>query len=124
MNINDRVEENLKEGNPERENEFMTPPNHVNFKAKKLFADMGEIIDGAIAYVDLNGGGPTEVHTHEHNHLFIVTKGEAKILLGDNEVIVKKDEAFLVEGKIPHSVWNHAEGETVMIGISVKPRKD
>lgn len=101
-------------------NDFITPPNHVNFKAKKLFGEMGTIIDGSIAYVDLNGGGPTELHTHEHNHLFIVTKGEAKIKLDDREVIVKKDESFLVEGKIPHSVWNNIQGETVMIGISLK----
>ena len=100
--------------------EFMVPPNHINFKAKKLFGEMGEIIDGAIAYIDLNGGGPTELHTHEHNHLFIVTKGEAKVLLADEEVIIRKDEAFLVEGKIPHSVWNNQEGETAMIGISIK----
>ena len=106
------------------DNEFMTPPNHVNFKAKKLFANVGEIIDGAIAYVDVNGVGPVQLHTHEHNHLFIVTKGEAKIILGDEEIIIKKDESFLVEGKIPHSVWNNVEDETVMIGISVKARDE
>lgn len=100
--------------------DFITPPKHINFKAKKLFGEMGTIMDGSIAYVDLNGGGPTEPHTHEHNHLFIVTKGEAKIRLAEREVIVKKDEAFLVEGKIPHSVWNNIDGETVMIGISVR----
>lgn len=98
---------------------FITPPKHVSFEAKKLFGEMGTIIDGSIAYVDLNGGGPTEQHTHEHNHLFIVTQGEAKILLADSEVVVKKDEAFLVKGSIPHSVWNNTESETVMIGISV-----
>ena len=99
---------------------FITPPNHIKFKAKKLFGAIGTIIDGSIAYVDLNGGGPTEQHTHEHNHLFIVTQGEAKIKLADSEVVVKKDQAFLVEGSIPHSVWNNIETETVMIGISVK----
>lgn len=99
--------------------EFMTPPKHVNFKAQKLFGQMGQIIDGSIAYISLDGGGPVEQHTHEHNHLFIVTEGEAKILLGDETVIVKKNESFLVEGKIPHSVWNNIDGETVMIGISV-----
>ena len=60
------------------------------------------------------------IYTHEHNHLFIVTQGEAKIKLADSEVVVKKDEAFLVEGNIPHSVWNNLESETIMIGISVK----
>lgn len=99
---------------------FMIPPNHTNFAAKKLFGSMGEIIDGSIAYIDLQGGGPTEKHTHEHNHLFIVTRGEAKVLLDNEDVIIKKDEAFLVNGKTPHSVWNNINGETVMIGISVK----
>lgn len=99
---------------------FITPPNHTGFEAKKLFGPMGEIINGSIAYVDLNGGGPTEKHTHEHNHLFIVVDGEAKILLGDEAVIVGKDEAYLVKGQIPHSVWNNIDGETIMIGISVK----
>lgn len=99
---------------------FITPPAHVNFEAKPLFGAMGEIIDGAIAYMTLNGGGPTEQHTHEHNHLFIVVEGEAKVLLGDKEVIIHKNESFLVKGNIPHSVWNNLETETVMIGISVK----
>lgn len=43
--------------------EFKTPPNHKNFLAKKLFESMGEIIDGSIAYIDLNGGGPIKKHT-------------------------------------------------------------
>ena len=30
-----------------------------------------------------------------------------------------KDEAFLVEGRIPHSCWNNIEGVTKMIGITV-----
>ena len=100
-------------------NEFTTPPKHVNFRAKKLFGAVGNIVDGAVAYMDLDGGGPTELHTHEHNHLFIVTEGEAKILLGDEEVIIHKDEAFLVEGRIPHSCWNNIEGVTKIIGITV-----
>lgn len=99
---------------------FTTPPNHEKFKAKKLFGPVGEIIDGPIAYISLNGGGPQKRHTHEHDHLFIVTKGEAKILLNEEEIIVKKDESFLVNGKIPHSVWNNINDETVMIEISVK----
>lgn len=99
---------------------FITPPNHINFKVKKLFGEMGTILDGSIAYIDCNGGGPIEPHTHQHNHLFIVTQGEAKIKLADQEIILKKDEAFLVKGFIPHSIWNNLAEETVMIGISIK----
>lgn len=100
--------------------EFTTPPNHINFKAKKLFGEVGEIIDGAVAYIDLNGGGPTTPHTHKHDHLFIVTKGEAKILLNEEEIILKENKSYLVRGEIPHSVWNNHSEETIMIGISVK----
>ena len=98
---------------------FITPPGHVDFRAKKLFGEMGRILDGAVAYMDINGGGPTEPHTHEHDHLFIVTEGEARIRLDEREVIVGKDESFLVEGRIPHSVWNNSDGVTKMIGITV-----
>ena len=98
---------------------FFTPPNHINFKAKRLFNDCGKIIDGSIAYISLNWGGPVKQHTHEHNHLFIVVQGEAKILLADKTIIIKKNESFLVNGKIPHSVWNNCNNETIMIGIAV-----
>ncbi len=100
--------------------EFMTPPNHVNFLAKKLFGESGKIKDISIAYLKKEGGGPTEQHTHSHDHLFIVTQGEAKIIYGDEIIILKKDEAFLVKGIVSHSVWNNIDEETVMVGISVE----
>jgi len=99
---------------------FITPPYHINFLAKKLFAGMGEIIDGSIAYLDENGGGPTELHTHVHNHLFIVVKGEAKVQYAEHEVIIKENDSYLVDGKMPHSVWNNGTEQTIMIGLSVK----
>ncbi len=99
--------------------EFFTPPKHVGFKAKKLFENGGQIADVAIAYMEPNGGGPTQLHTHPHDHLFIVVQGEAKILLDEKIVTIKKDESFLVDGSVPHSVWNNADTQTVMIGITV-----
>lgn len=102
--------------------DFVTPPGHTGFRAKKLFAESGTILDGAIACLEPGGGGPQPPHTHEHDHLFIVVKGEAKIVLDDRSIIVKENDSFLVEGRIPHAVWNNAESETVMIGITVRPR--
>ncbi|MDR2882983.1 MAG: cupin domain-containing protein [Alistipes sp.] len=102
-----------------KDTNFTTPPGHRGFLAKKLFAAAGTIIDGSIARIEENGGGPAEQHTHEHNHLFIVVEGEARILLGDGTVVVRENESFLVEGTTPHSVWNNAPRTTVMIGISV-----
>ena len=66
------------------------------------------------------GSGPTTPHTHAHDHLFIVVKGEAKILLGDETVLVGENEAFRVKGTVPHSIWNNLDSETVMIGISIQ----
>ena len=99
---------------------FITPPNHINFLAKKLFADMGKIIDGSIAYLEENGGGPLEFHTHTHNHLFIIVKGEVKVQYPDHEVIIKENDSYLVDGKIPHSVWNNGTEQAIIIGLSVK----
>ena len=99
---------------------FSVPPDHVNFEAKKLFGSVGKILDGSIAYISLKGGGPTEKHTHPHDHLFIVVQGEAKALAGDEEIIIRKDEAYPVTGATPHSVWSNRDEETVMIGISVQ----
>jgi len=100
--------------------EFITPPNHVNFLAKQLFRNCGEIIDGSIAYLEVEGGGPVQLHTHEHSHLFIVIEGQVKIQLDKEFRIVKQNESFLVKGDIPHSVWNNCKSKTVVIGISVK----
>lgn len=101
-------------------NEFITPPEHINFLAKKLYGNSGKIKDVSIAYLKKDGGGPVKLHTHSHDHLFIVTSGEAKIIYGRETVILKKDESFLVKGNIEHSVWNNIDGETVMLGISVE----
>lgn len=100
---------------------LFTPPEHINFKAELLFGKIGEIVDGAIAYIDKEGGGPIDLHTHENNHIFIVTKGEAKILYGDKEIILKENESMIVEGRYPHSVWNNkCDEQTIIVGITVK----
>lgn len=99
--------------------DFFTPPDHINFLAQRLYGK-GNINDISIARMGEKGGGPTENHTHPHGHLFIVTEGEAKIILGDDVVILRKNESYFVDGSIPHSVWNNRDGETVMIGISLK----
>ena len=99
---------------------FITPPEHERFLAKKLFGAVGEIIDGSITYLEKGGGGPLEPHSHEHNHLFIVVRGEAKVMLNDKPVIVKENESYYVKGSIPHSIWNNISVTTVMIEISMK----
>ena len=100
--------------------DFITPPNHRNFSAKKLFDESGKIKWGAIAYIDKDGGGPEGNHIHSENHIFIVVDGEAKIMMGDKAVIVRKNESLFVNGMTPHSIWNNADQITVVIKISTE----
>lgn len=100
--------------------DFITPPDHINFLAKKVFGSYGEIINGSIAYLEPNGGGPIELHTHTHSHLFMVIKGEVRIILDDVEKTLHENESFFVNGNTPHSVWNNRDETTIMVGISVK----
>lgn len=99
---------------------FIIPPAHINFEAKKLFGKIDNISDGSIAYLAPKGGGPIEPHTHPHNHLFIVVKGEAKVMLENKEIIIHENESYIVDGHIPHSVWNNIDEETIMIGITIQ----
>lgn len=116
----DKIRMIIMEKENEKTKDFTTPPNHVNFLAKKLFGNCGEIENVSIAYLAPNGGGPKEPHTHEHDHLFIVVEGEAKVILNKNTHIISKNESFVVKGNIPHSVWNNVDETTVMIGITIK----
>ena len=100
--------------------DFITPPNHRNFSAKKLFDKNGKIKWGAIAYIDKDGGGPEENHVHSENHIFIVVDGEAKVMMGDKAVIVRKNESLFVNGITPHSIWNNTDQITVIIKISTE----
>ena len=47
-------------------------------KQKSCFGPVGEIIDGSIAYISLNGGGPHKKHTHEHDHFSLLQKAKRK----------------------------------------------
>ena len=62
--------------------DFMTPPKHVNFHVKKLFGEMGRIVDGSVAYIELNGGGQTELHTHEWQGFTLHVNYSSTYILG------------------------------------------
>jgi mannose-6-phosphate isomerase-like protein (cupin superfamily) len=102
-------------------NEFITPPNHFGFQAKKIYGNPieGCITDCSVAYIAPNGGGPRPSHVHPHHHFFIVTEGEATIYIAQDIFHVKKDEAIFVNGNLQHSIWNEKTTELKMIGITI-----
>ncbi len=105
-------------------NNKFTPPDHIKFLAEKLYGELGEITDVSIAEIEKDGGGPRKAHTHPHDHLFIVTKGEAVIHEGDKTVTLKRNEVYLTDGKKPHSVWNTSCNKTIMLGINIIPKNN
>ena len=54
--------------------DFMTPPKHVHFRAKKLFGEMGRIVDGSIAYIDYETVGANG------SMLMVATSGTAVVI--------------------------------------------
>ena len=103
-----------------KESAFITPPNHTGFRAKVLLSKkQGAVADLSIAYILPEGGGPTKSHTHDHDHIFFVVYGDAKLHVGEEYVLLKEDEAYHVPGGIVHSVWNNGKGELKMLGINI-----
>lgn len=103
--------------------EFMTPPDHINFHAKKLCGNLGEMLDCAVAVLDKGGEGPTKQHSHEHGHFFVVTKGEAYIEIDDEKIVLHENESCYVKSFAMHKVGNNIDDTTVMVGISIKEKQ-
>ncbi|WP_212904780.1 cupin domain-containing protein [Clostridium polyendosporum] len=103
---------------------FITPPNHFGFKAKKITEEIkGKISDCSIAYIESQGGGPEPSHTHVHDHFFVVIEGIATIKMGEKKITVNVDESIIVPGLIIHSIWNETDKPLKMIGITIQPEK-
>ena len=98
----------------------MTPPGHRDFSAKKLFAGGGTLQGGAVAYIQPGGGGPEGNHTHPDDHIFLVMEGEVRVVLGDREVTVRRDESLFVDGMVPHSIWNRSNSAAKVVKLSTR----
>ena len=100
---------------------FITPSEHVNFLAKNLFGACGQIVNGAIAYLAPDGGGPAHAHHPPLPTTCSSSRREKpKCCWTDKSESSAKTKRSSSKGGIPHSVWNNAQAETVMIGITLK----
>ena len=101
-------------------NEFITPPNHFGFKAKKITGKIkGKITNCSIAYIEPQGGGPKPSHTHLHAHFFIVIEGTATIKMNEKKIKLDINESILVPGVEDHSIWNETDKPLKMLGITI-----
>lgn len=104
--------------------DFATPPAHIHFLAKKYPELADHFQDGALAYLEPNGGGPMEKHSHSHDHLFLVIQGEARIEYDKESVVVKAHEIYRVSGCRKHSVWNNGNTTAIMLGLTIAPKDE
>jgi len=102
------------------ERTFITPKNHVNFKAQLIVnSTEDELLDCAIAYIEPHGGGPMPEHTHVHDHLFTVLVGAIEIHSDAQIILLKEGMTYRVKGTSSHSVWNKGALEAKVLGISL-----
>ena len=103
--------------------DFVAPPYNLLLLTKDLFGICRERVVCSITFHEATGGGPPNQHTHEHSHVFIIIEGQTKVLMDSAEKIVNPNESILVDGGIPHSVWNNTDSRTVMRGISIRNKR-
>jgi len=107
------------------EQTFVIPKNHIHFKAQPLINNQDdELMDCAIAYIEVNGGGPTPAHTHEHDHLFTVLEGCVTIHTDEEIIHLNEGMSYRVKGTSLHSVWNACEKTSKVLGISLIRKHD
>ena len=101
-------------------NNLITPKNHKAFKALVLSSQIDdEIIDCAIAFIEVGGGGPSPDHIHLHDHLFTVISGEVEVRIDGEKNVLKEGMSLRVPGKKLHSVWNSGPTLAKVMGISL-----
>lgn len=100
------------------------PPDHIGFLAGRIYGEgdqKGSVTDISIAEIEPGGGGPQTLHTHPHDHLFIVDEGQVTVRFSDEEVTLNAGEQFRVQGSRLHSMWNCAERPARVVGINISP---
>ncbi len=92
---------------------------HTGVLAKILLKDCGNINNVGIEIIKPHGGGPNHPDLHRHDHMFIVVEGEIRAEISGATKVIKKDESIIVDGRLPHSIWNDADTPAKVVKISI-----
>lgn len=100
---------------------FQPVPGHVGFLAKRVFGQVGGVLDVSVARLEPGGGGPEPPHRHpERDHLFIVTEGIMEARLPEGVRRFGPDGSLLVHGADLHEIWNAGNTPAVVVGITLR----
>jgi len=98
---------------------FKPVPNHKGFIAKLIPSPFEASTDVRLAEIAVEGGGPIEETTHEHDHIFIVLEGQITVDIAGAKYLVEEEHSIYVEGQIPHSIWNTGNKTAHVIGVNI-----
>ena len=104
--------------------EFLPLADHRDFFYQLVGENLGEIVNIMTARIEPEGGGPLGGgHTHPHHHLFLVTEGQVRLKIGQEEKFAAKDESLQVDGSVLHSIWSNGPEAARVVIINYMPRK-
>jgi len=63
-------------------------------------------------------------HTHEWDHCMYIVKGKGKMVVAEEEGMIKKGMVIFIPPGAVHSVENIGKGELIVLGISGPPKTE
>ena len=71
---------------------------------------------------ELNKGALVARHSHPHEQIVVMVDGKLRLIVGDVETIMERDDIVIIPPNTPHEA--HALADTVVIDIFSPPRED
>src|SRR5438093_7432795 len=75
-----------------------------------------------LLFVDAPPGDGPSLHKHPYEEIFLMQEGEATVVAGGTERVVRAGEVVIVPAEMPHKFVNSGEGPLRQIDIHVSPR--
>jgi mannose-6-phosphate isomerase-like protein (cupin superfamily) len=74
-----------------------------------------------VIFVDAPPGGGPGLHKHPYEEVFITLEGQARVVVGDDEVEAGAGDVVIVPPDTPHAFTNTGQGQLRQIDIHVSP---
>jgi quercetin dioxygenase-like cupin family protein len=71
---------------------------------------------------ELTKGAVAGRHSHPHEQIVVMVHGKLRLIVGDDETIMGRDDIVVIPPNVPHEA--HALEDTVVIDIFSPPRED
>lgn len=71
---------------------------------------------------EFNKGAVAARHSHPHEQIVVMVQGRLKLIVGDAETIMGRDDIVVIPPNVPHEA--EALEDTVVIDIFSPPRED